>query len=181
MENQEIHRESTPASGAREYVDEILVRRPRRELYAFWRDFANAPKFMRNVQRVTAVDALSSVWTVKDASGRSAEWEFIVTDDEPDRLIAWATSGHTPVKYVGRVEFRDGGTADETQVIATLRHDPPPGIVDSLLAKVSGDPDAAPLIQSREDLLRFKTFMEQSDSSPKAGRRDAPALPDPPG
>jgi uncharacterized membrane protein len=181
MENEEIHHESTPTSGAREYVDEILVGRPRRVLYAFWRDFANAPQFMRNVECVTAVDALSSVWTVKDASGRSAEWEFIVTDDEPDRLIAWATSGHTPVKYVGRVEFRDGGTADETQVIATLRHDAPSGIVDSLLAKVSGDPDAAPLIQSREDLLRFKACMERSESLPKEGRRDAPALSDPPG
>jgi uncharacterized membrane protein len=163
MRNDKAHTESSPASGAREYVDKLIVGRPRRELYAFWRDFANAPKFMQNVERVTAVDSLSSVWTVKDASGQRAEWEFIVTDDEPDRLIAWATSGHTPVKYAGRVEFCDGGSAGETQVIATLRYDPPSGIVDSLVAKVSGDL-GTPLVQSREDLLRFKECMERPDS-----------------
>jgi uncharacterized membrane protein len=161
MDQDQAHRESSPAAGVREYVDEVLVRRPRRELYAFWRDFANAPKFMENVERVAAVDALSSVWTVKDASGRSADWEFIVTDDEPDRLIAWSTSGHTPVKYAGRVEFRDSANTGETQIIATLRCDPPDGIVDGLLAKVSGGPHEPPLVQSREDLKRFKECMER--------------------
>jgi uncharacterized membrane protein len=162
MEKDQGHTESSPAAGAREYVDKLLVRRPRREVYAFWRDFGNAPKFMENVVRVTAVDALSSVWTVKDASGQSADWEFIVTDDEPDRLIAWSTSGHTPVNYAGRIEFCDGTSADETQIVATLRCDPPPGIVDGLLAKVSGGPHDAPLVQSPEDLLRFKACLERT-------------------
>jgi uncharacterized membrane protein len=166
MENEELpaHAESSPAGGAREYVDKLIVARPRRELYAFWRDFANLPKFMQNVERVTAVDSLSSVWVVKDASGQSAEWEFIVTDDEQDRLIAWATSGHTPVKYAGRVEFSDSGADGATEVTATLRYDPPAGIVDNLLAKVSGEPSAKPLVQTREDLLRFKEYMEGADS-----------------
>jgi uncharacterized membrane protein len=164
MTQDPAHSESSPAAGAREYVDKIVVARPRRDLYAFWRDFGNVPRFMRNVERVTAVDSLSSVWTVRDANGQSADWEFIVTDDEPDRLIAWATSGHTPVKYAGRVEFCDAERAGETEVIATLRYDPPAGIVDGLIAKVSGGPHDAPLVQSREDLLRFKACMERTEA-----------------
>jgi uncharacterized membrane protein len=128
---------------------------------AFWRDFSNLPKFMQNVQDVTQVDSLSSVWTVKDPSGHIAEWEFIVTDDEPDRLIAWSTSGNTPVKYSGRVEFKDTRPNEGTEVTATLRYEPPTGLIEHLIAKVGGSPaPPEPPVQTRADLLRFKRYME---------------------
>jgi uncharacterized membrane protein len=144
-----------------EFVASVVIARARHELYAFWRDFTNAPKFMAQVDAVTEVDSLSSMWTVKDASGNTAQWEILVTDDEPDRLIAWSTSGNSPVSYSGRVEFQDAAGAEGTEVTATVRHAQHPGLVDSLIEAVAGpraDPD--PPVQSRGDLARFKAYME---------------------
>lgn len=147
---------------APESIDTVTVAQPRSALYAFWRDFTNLPKFMENVQSVTEVDSISSLWTIKDAQGESAEWEFIVTDDEADRLIAWASSGNTPVKYSGRVEFRDAPAAQGTEVTVIIRYDPPAGLIENLISKVAG-PD--PAVQTRADLYRFKEYMECSETS----------------
>jgi uncharacterized membrane protein len=156
-----------------EFVARVVVARPRRELYAFWRDFTNAPKFMANVAGVTEVDSLSSVWTVTAPAGGTTEWEMLVTDEEVDRLIAWSTSGNTAVSYSGRVEFqdatvqdataRDGTTRDDTvqntavrdsasrdatsnvstEVTATVRHEEHAGLVETLIEAVAGSHEAA--------------------------------------
>jgi uncharacterized membrane protein len=154
-----------------EFVARVVVARPRHELYEFLRDFTNAPKFMANVAGVTAVDSLSSVWTVTDPAGGSTQWEMLVTDDEADRLIAWSTSGNTPVNYSGRIEFQDAtaaaatvpqATADlGTEVTATVRHEQHAGLVGSLIEAVAGSHEAAePPVQSLSDLTRFKEYME---------------------
>ncbi len=129
----------SPAGGV---VDTVVIARGRQELYDFWRRFSNLPKFMERVGRVTEVDSLSSIWTVRTPDGREAEWEFMVTDDEPGRMLAWASSGHTPVKFSARVEFKDLPTQVGTEVSATVLDES-----DSRL-------------QTGNDLLRFKQLME---------------------
>lgn len=149
------------APRTREFVASVVVERPRHELYAFWRDFTNAPKFMTHVDSVTEVDSLSSMWTVKDQAGRTAQWEMLVTEDEVDRLIAWSTSGNTPVSYSGRVEFRDAAGKAGTEITARVRHEEHPGLVESLIEAVAGSPEEEdPPVQSRLDLTRFKEYME---------------------
>jgi uncharacterized membrane protein len=168
-----------PAADARaeEFVDTVRIARPRHELYAFWRHFSNLPKFMEKVRKVTEVDSLSSIWTVDGAAGSSADWEFIVTDDE--------------VEYSGRVEFRDaapdgatrsssaGATPDcaATEVTATLRYEAASGLIDGLIARMSGASAGAedPAVQTRGDLLRFKEVMESGETqSTPGGRPQAP-------
>jgi uncharacterized membrane protein len=144
-----------------EFVARVTVARPRHELYAFWRNFTNAPKFMANVAGVTEVDSLSSVWTVTDPAGGTTEWEMLVTDEETDRFIAWTTSGNTPVNYSGRIEFED---ADKlaTEITVTVRHEEHAGLVETLIEAVAGSHEAPePPVQSRSDLTRFKEYMER--------------------
>jgi uncharacterized membrane protein len=154
-----------PATGepphAHEFIARVVIARPRHELYAFWRQFTNAPKFMARVDAVTEVDSLSSMWTVKDGAGNTAQWEMLVTDDEPDRLIAWSTSGNSPVSYSGRVEFQDAAGDQGTEVTAVVRHEQRSGLVETLIEAVAG-PHAEhdPPVQSRGDLDRFKEYME---------------------
>jgi uncharacterized membrane protein len=159
---------------AQEFVGSVIVARPRHELFAFWRDFANLPKFMQKVRKVTVVDSLSSIWTVAGPGGESTDWEFLVTDEEEDRLIAWSASGNTPVKYSGRVEFKDVPpetlasaaipavrSVPATEVTATFRYEPHAGILDTLIAKVSGSGTTDELpVQTGGDLQRFKEAVE---------------------
>jgi uncharacterized membrane protein len=163
------HADAVLEPGASESVDTILIDRPRATLYAYWRDFTHLPAFMERVKRVTEVDSVSSLWTVVGIDGEVAEWEFLVTDDERDRLIAWSTSGHTPVKYAGRVEFHDAPTGG-TVVTAVIHQDPPDGLFESLLARVTGK---VPVVQMRGDLLRFKRLMEGLEAAPPQARDGA--------
>jgi uncharacterized membrane protein len=176
-----------------EFVARVVVARPRHELYTFWRNFTNAPKFMANVAGVTEVDSLSSMWTVTDAEGKTEHWEMLVTDEEVDRLIAWSTSGNTPVNYSGHIEFQDApgpeaaspdaagmdaagldaagpdaaGNAG-TEVIATLRHEQHSGLVETLIEAVAGSHEAKePPLQSQGDLARFKEYMEGHPAEPQ--------------
>jgi uncharacterized membrane protein len=143
-----------------EFVASVVIARPRHELYAFWRDFTNAPKFMARVDAVMVVDSLSSMWTVKDGTESTAQWEMLVTDDEPDRLIAWSTSGNSPVSYSGRVEFQDAAGAG-TEVTTMVRHEQHSGLVETLIEAVAGPhAEQDPPVQSRGDLGRFKEYME---------------------
>jgi uncharacterized membrane protein len=153
---------TAPQPHAHEFVARVVVARPRRELYAFWRNFTNAPKFMAHVEGVTEVDSLSSMWTVKDGGGNTAQWEMLVTDEEADRFIAWSTSGNTPVSYSGRVEFQDAPDEAGTEVTATVRHEEHAGLVETLIEAVAGPHHAEedPVVQSPSDLIRFKDYME---------------------
>ena len=151
----------TPEPHTHEFVASVVIALPRHELYAFWRDFTNAPKFMARVDAVTAVDSLSSMWMVKDAAGNTAQWEMLVTDDEPDRLIAWSTSGNSPVSYSGRVQFQDAAGDQGTEVTAMVRHEQHAGLVETLIEAVAGPhAEQDPPVQSRGDLSRFKEYME---------------------
>ena len=157
-----------------EFIASVVIARPRQELYAFCRNFVNAPLFMERVDAVTEVDSLSSVWTVKDASGNTAQWEMLVTEDEPDRLIAWSTSGHSPVSYSGRLEFQDAAGEAGTEVSSTVRHQEHPGVVETLLEAVGGvHPERETPLQSPADLDRLKRYMENL-SGPASSRPAGP-------
>ena len=46
----------------------ITVARPRTEVYAFWRDFENLPRFMRYVESVETIDGNRSQGITRDGS-----------------------------------------------------------------------------------------------------------------
>ena len=68
-----------------------------------------------------------SHWVVSAPGGKTVEWDAIVTEDEPDRLIAWESAEGADISNSGRVEFRDAGERG-TVVTATIAYDPPGGV-----------------------------------------------------
>lgn len=58
----------------------ITINRPRVELFAFWRDFSNLPRFMENVEAVTPTGQDRAVWTIKAPAGTKVEIETEVTE-----------------------------------------------------------------------------------------------------
>lgn len=137
----------------------VTINRPAAELFAYFRDFANLATFMENVERIDVLDAKRSHWVVKAPGGRSVEWDATVTEEQQDRLIAWASEPGADVANSGRVEFHEAG-ARGTVVTATILYDPPGGIVGRIIAKMF---QREPAIQARRDLRRFKQLMETGE------------------
>ena len=138
----------------------ITINRPRVEVYAFFRDFANLAGVMENIQRIDVLDRNRSHWVVSAPAGQTVEWDAIVTDDEPDRLIAWESDKGASVSNSGRVEFRDAQGGRGTEVTATIAYSPPAGAIGQLIAKLF---QKEPAIQSRRDLRRLKMLLETGE------------------
>ncbi len=145
----------------------VTINRPVAEVFAYFRNFANLPTFMENVERIDTLDAMRSHWVVKAAAGKTVEWDAVITHEEADRVIAWTSEPGADVANSGRVEFRDAGTHG-TVVVATIAHDPPAGIVGKLIAKMF---QREPAIQASRDLRRFKQLMETGEIATAAMNR----------
>jgi uncharacterized membrane protein len=138
----------------------VTINRPREELYAFWRDFKNLPRFMQNVHGVTVQDQTHSHWMIKAPAGATVEWDSKITRDDPGRLIAWQSLEGASVRNSGQVEFLDSPDNRGSVVRVTLTYDPPAGGVGKLVAKLF---QKEPKIQARQDLRRFKQLMETGE------------------
>ena len=138
----------------------VTINRPRHELYAFWRDFANLPRIMDNIESVTELDERRSHWVVRAPAGRTVEWDSVIVEDIEDELISWQSDAGADVTNSGRIDFRDAPGGRGTVVTATIAYDPPAGAVGKLVAKLF---QREPKIQARRDLRRFKQFMETGE------------------
>jgi uncharacterized membrane protein len=137
----------------------VTINRPRAELYAYWRDFANLATFMENVERIDVLSSERSHWVVKAPAGKTVEWNATVTEEIEGALIAWSSDDGADVPNSGRIEFRDAGDRG-TVVTATILYDPPAGTIGKIIAKMF---QREPAIQARRDLRRFKQLMETGE------------------
>jgi uncharacterized membrane protein len=140
----------------------VTINRARDELYAFWRDFSNLPRFMRNVHSVRVNDQRHSHWVIEAPAGKTVEWDAEITHDAPGQLIAWQSLEGASVRNSGKVEFLDSPDDRGTVVRVTLAYDPPAGAVGKLIAKLF---QKEPKVQARQDLRRFKQLMETGEVS----------------
>jgi uncharacterized membrane protein len=125
----------------------VTINRPREELYAFWRDFSNLPRFMQNVHAVTFQDGTHSHWVIEAPAGKTVEWDSEITHDEPGTLIAWRSLEGASVRNSGQVEFLDSPDDRGTVVRVKLAYDPPAGTIGQLIAKIF---QKEPKVQARQ-------------------------------
>tara|TARA_R110002124_G_scaffold225235_2_gene390608 strand:- start:14353 stop:15009 length:657 start_codon:yes stop_codon:yes gene_type:complete len=139
----------------------VTINRPRSELYAFWRDFQNLPKFMENIENVQLTGKEGrAVWTIRAPAGQSVEIETEVVQERKNELIAWRSVKGSEIETEGRVKFRDAPANRGTWVEAIVAYKPPGGTIGKMIAKLFA---REPEIQARRDLKRLKMFMETGE------------------
>jgi uncharacterized membrane protein len=156
----------------------ITVGRPVAEVYAFWRDFENLPRFMRHLERVS-VNGRTSHWVAKAPAGASVEWDAELVEDRPNELISWRSLENADVESSGVVRFREAPGGRGTEVRVEMRYDPPGGRAGALFAKLFRE---EPSQQVGDDLRAFKQVMEVgevvfSDATYNRGMHPAQPLP----
>lgn len=145
----------------------VTINRPRRELYAYLRDFSNLPRFMENVRSVEKLDERRSRWTIEGPGGRAIEFESSIVEERPDELIEWRSAEGSPVRNRGRIVFRDAPNGRGTEVEATIAYEAPGGAAGRAIAKLF---QVEPKIQARRELKRFKQLMETGEIATSARR-----------
>ena len=130
------------------------------ELYRFWRDLKNLPRFMKHLESVTtekmigqtadqaSVGAISqplggpggdgrSHWVGKAPAGTTVEWDAEITEDRPNELIAWRSLEGADVDSAGTVRFEQAPGGRGTVVKLEMHYHPPAGALGAGIAKLS--------------------------------------------
>ena len=153
----------------------ITVSRPADEVYAIWRDFERAPRFMDRIAQVEVLDETRSRWTATGPMGRSWTWESEVVEDRPGELIAWESLPGADLPNRGWVQFAPaGGDGRQTEVRYFVEFDPPGGVIGEAIA---GAFHTAPREMIRGDLRRFRELVESGEPAPVAAEPAADAEP----
>jgi uncharacterized membrane protein len=145
----------------------ITIGRPIGEVYGFWRNFENLPRFMSHLESVQMLDDRRSHWTALGPAGMRVEWDAETVEDRPDELISWRSLSGGQVDTAGYVRFQQAPGNRGTEIFVEMRYDPPGGVVGASIAKLFGE--SGQEIVTR-DLKGFKNVMEtgevvHSDSS----------------
>ena len=160
--------EAAPGTSIR-MMRSVVVNRPPEELYRFWHDFTNFPRFMLHLESVERTGDRASHWVARGPAGAKVEWDSEITADTPNELIAWRSLEGADVDNSGIVSFepRPGGRG--TTVRVEIEYTPPGGAAGAMIAKLF---NAAPEQQVYDDLHRMKQLLEagevtRSDAVPK--------------
>ena len=138
----------------------LTVGRSPEEVYRFWRDFDNLPRFMSHLEAVRITSERTSHWKAKAPVGMTVEWDAEIIEDRPNELIVWQSLERADVENSGSVRFAPAPGDRGTEVILEMRFHPPGGVIGAKLAKIF---DEVPKTQMRNDLRRFKQVMETGD------------------
>jgi len=134
----------------------IVVYAPQERVFRFWRNFANLPRFMKNLEEVRVLDDRRSHWVARSVGGVRVEWDAEIINEVPNELIAWRSTGGN-VDHAGSVRFEPGPGGRGTVVRVSLQYDPPGGSAGHALASLLGG-DAGTWFD--ENLQSFKRMIE---------------------
>jgi uncharacterized membrane protein len=142
-----------------EYQTAIIVDAPLEEVYNQWTQFEEFPRFMDGVLEVRQLDDKRLLWRAR-VGGVEKEWQAEITDQTPNRRIAWKSiSGAT---NAGAVLFEP--VPEGTHVTLKLVYDPegPSENVGDALGFVTR--------RVLGDLRRFRQFIEERQHATGAWR-----------
>ena len=129
--------------------ESIDVDVPVRTAYDQWTQFEEFPRFMEGVVSVRQIDDTHVRW-VAEVGGERKEWDAEIVEQQPDRVVAWRSTGG--LQNHGRVEFLPMSSG--TRISVSMEYEPT-GLKESAGAVLGLDAG-----QVEDDLERFKELVE---------------------
>lgn len=137
----------------------VIIKRPKEELYAYWRNLENLPDFMSHLKTVNEIDEKRSVWVAEGPGGLGKiEWEAEITWEQENSILAWRSLPDSEIENSGEVRFEPIGKGKKTLVETTITYRPPAGQAGGVAAKLL-NPAFKKVLEN--DLNEFKNIMEK--------------------
>jgi uncharacterized membrane protein len=150
-----------------EVIKSMTINRPPDELYRYWRDVRNFPRFMTHLESVSMLDEKRSHWKAKGPAGMTVEWDAEIVNEKENALIAWESCEGSDVQHWGVIRFVPAPGDRGTEVTVELEYRPVAGSFGVAVAKLFGE---EPGQQLEEDLRRFKYIMETGEVPTTTGQ-----------
>ena len=148
-------------------TENIVVNAPRAEVYAFWRELSNLPKFMTHLKSVVETSDEVSLWTANTPGGLiDLTWNAEITREEPGNYLGWQSLEGSMVDNAGKVEFKDTLNGTGTELHIEIDYFSPAGSVGRGITSLFNGIFERMI---REDIQNFKTYAEAADFKIYAG------------
>ncbi|MDA6071106.1 DUF2892 domain-containing protein [Flavobacterium sp. AC] len=133
-----------------------VINKPISEVYAFWRNLENLPKFMNHLQSVKTISDTKSEWTAKGPAGiGTLTWNADIIKDQKEKLLSWQSLPDASVKNFGKVLFKAKGKNTEIEV--TISYRAPMGLAGEGAAKLL-NPYFEKIVKN--DIENLKIYLE---------------------
>lgn len=140
--------------------ESIIVDVPVRTAYDQWTQFEEFPKFMDSVHEVKQLDDKRLHWKA-DVLGKPVEWNAEITEQIPDKRIAWRSTSGKQNDGVVTFEQLSGKRTRITLQMAYV----PEGPIEQ-----AGDALGAVRLEASGNLKKFKQMIEQRGKETGAWR-----------
>jgi uncharacterized membrane protein len=145
----------------------VTINKPAEELYRYWHDFTNLPRFMKHIKSVTVYDDKRSHWVASAPLDTTVEWDAQIIKDEPNQLIAWTSVEGADIDNSGFVRFQPATGDRGTEVKVVMEYNPIAGEIGTAIAKLLGE---EPEQRIGDELHRFKQLMETGEIATTEGQ-----------
>lgn len=143
---------------AQRVQESIEVQAPIQDVYSYWSNFENFPRFMENIEEVRMTGEDTSHWKVKGPLGTSVEFDAKTTEMNPEQGVGWNTIDGQ-VMTSGEIRFQEV-QPDRTRVEVTMNYaDPPGGKAGEAVANILSDPEKS----MSQDLENFAGIVERGE------------------
>jgi uncharacterized membrane protein len=151
----------------------FTVNKPPEELFRYWRNFENLPKFMQHLESVQP-SGNRVHWVARGPLGARLSWDTEITDEKENEWIVWRSVEGSPVSHAGSVYFRRAPGDRGTVVTVAIQYRGGNSAAGRILSELLG---VMPERQLREELRHFKQLMEAGEipttEGQPSGRRSA--------
>jgi uncharacterized membrane protein len=142
-------------------IEKVLtINRPPQQVYEFWHNLENLPRFMKHLESVQVTGERTSHWKALGPGGVSVEWDAEMMDDTPGQAISWHSIGEAEIPNKGSVEFAAAPGDRGTEVRVCIDYYPRGGAAGKAAAKLSHGISEQ---QLEEDLKRLKQILETGE------------------
>jgi uncharacterized membrane protein len=135
----------------------INIHAPVEQVFDFWTDYRNFPRFMSRVREARPLGEGHSHWIVAGPAGLPIEWTAEITNQVTNKLLAWKSLPGSTVRHCGVVHFEPTHEGS-TRVHIDMSYHPIGGSIGHAVARFFG---SDPKSEMDADLLRMKTFIEK--------------------
>lgn len=137
------------------------IQAPVEEVYAFWANFENFPRFMSYITEVRNLGEGRSHWRATGPAGTEVSWDAEITVYEPNRILAWRSTPGSGIGNAGIIHFSPNADGS-THVHMQLSYNPPAGAIGHAAAWLLGMDLKTAL---DEDMVRLKSLLEHGKTT----------------
>jgi uncharacterized membrane protein len=133
----------------------VTIQRPVGEVFGFYGNFENLPRFLGDVMAVEQIGPATFRWTIQGPLGIRVNWTIRVTQQRTNELIRYETVTLPGLKTYWEISFAPGSLAGETEVHEVMKA--PLGRLGRMALALAGK---CPAEEMSSNLRRLKEVVE---------------------